>query len=71
MPERNTTPTPAPTMQALVLLLAVGGTSLAFSDQAIAATEVRAGKTEQAIELDGLLDEAAWEQAGVIPDLIQ
>ena len=71
MPERNTTPTLVSAIQALVLLLALGGASLAFPDRAIAAPEVRGGTTEQDIKLDGLLDEAAWEQAGVIPDLVQ
>jgi hypothetical protein len=71
MPERNTTPTLVSAIQGLVLLLALGGASLAFPDRAIAAPEVRGGTTEQDIKLDGLLDEAAWEQAGVIPDLVQ
>jgi len=45
MPERNTTPTLVSAIQGLVLLLALGGASLAFPDRAIAAPEVRGGTT--------------------------
>jgi len=36
-----------------------------------AAETVEAGSTDQAIRLDGILDEPAWQQAGVIADLTQ
>jgi hypothetical protein len=34
-------------------------------------TSVKAASTDQAIRLDGILDEPAWQQAGVIADLTQ
>jgi hypothetical protein len=41
-----------------------------FAPDAVAET-VEAGSTDKAIRLDGILDEPAWQQAGVIADLTQ
>jgi hypothetical protein len=37
----------------------------------VAAETIEAGSTDEVIRLDGILDEPAWQQAGVIADLTQ
>ena len=56
------------TAHPLILAAAVLTTAIPAS---AAAPTVQTGSTDQKIQLDGALDEPAWQQAGVIPDLTQ
>ncbi len=54
----------------LRLLLRAAILLAVFPPLAVAIT-IEAGATDQAIRLDGILDEAAWQRAGLITDLTQ
>jgi len=51
--------------------LVVALVAMSASIQASAAPAFKSGLTTDAIRLDGLLDEPAWQQAGAIPNLVQ
>ncbi|PYT35681.1 MAG: hypothetical protein DMF52_09815, partial [Acidobacteria bacterium] len=59
-----------------MLLCLLGGGAAPVGREALAVSgdgplRVAAVRADSAVEVDGRLDEAAWERAGVIPDLTQ